>query len=683
MNKSYVRANEVLRQLYDNLLNLVERKGLSDLKHGGPSDFDWAASVVVANRFGKGLWSGDSGRASYLHSKAISDSVRDEQRLDHYAPEQCKLSPQQSVVLEAARLNLHQWFRDGNWASPSTSLKVPPGESFVPYRGKISVFQKLKHHDWTITEDAVNDWTNLVMKTRWLRRVARDRVEKSTGKRFNVVLSDIVYDLLSRSKWERHKSFVVPTFTDFEIWKEVILRIVVIVPGSRFSSVNKDTENRRPINVEPLCNCVLQLMDGSEMKDCLARNAQNDLFTGQLDHKLLSRNMAVATVDFSGASQTIHLGWVQRQFPRDLVRKLVAHRSPMINYGYDVNTYSNGKPSSETFMIFAQRLLDERRKEREFHRLYDGILPPVELLADILKADNEANSWFEQCKFASMGNGSTFEVLTALLLSIARALDPRARVYGDDVIISRDRAEEFMQVCTAIGFKVNLTKSFWTGYFRESCGSFWYNQQAIKSFELDQIVSDRSYVIAMNKVSILVKHYREHPKSADHLQQVVQMLEEALVELHKSLPRHLVDYQGPYADEMVVWDPITTRYVTYVQDRYIMAEELRARNLEKYLPEAVVETVSCRLKQLGYPSQVGNWHLFYGLAERKEFVTRTPTQTRDTARIASYLLAGRVSDDLRRVQEEDKRFSRIRYIGLGNGQVFELDELINGCFEPL
>lgn len=96
-------------------------------------------------------------------------------------------------------------------------------------------------------------------------------------------------------------------------------------------------------------------------------------------------------------------------------------------------------------------------------------------------------------KFASMGSALTFPLeamvfLTIIVLAaetkqgcryksrsqIGKALDG-VRVYGDDIIVPTHLAESVMEHLDLYGFKVNLSKSFWTGKFRESCGKEFYD----------------------------------------------------------------------------------------------------------------------------------------------------------------------------------------------------------------
>ncbi len=90
-------------------------------------------------------------------------------------------------------------------------------------------------------------------------------------------------------------------------------------------------------------------------------------------------------------------------------------------------------------------------------------------------------------KFSTMGNACTFPVESLLFLTIAlaatlvsRRLKPCMRnvlaltgqvaVYGDDIIVPVDSRELVVEALELLWFKVNESKSFWNGNFRESCG---------------------------------------------------------------------------------------------------------------------------------------------------------------------------------------------------------------------
>lgn len=91
-------------------------------------------------------------------------------------------------------------------------------------------------------------------------------------------------------------------------------------------------------------------------------------------------------------------------------------------------------------------------------------------------------------KFASMGSALTFPLETIIFSVIAMAgmkragidLSPRlwgdvVSVYGDDIIVPVRAVADVVELLEVFGFRVNATKSFWTGRFRESCGADFYN----------------------------------------------------------------------------------------------------------------------------------------------------------------------------------------------------------------
>lgn len=101
-------------------------------------------------------------------------------------------------------------------------------------------------------------------------------------------------------------------------------------------------------------------------------------------------------------------------------------------------------------------------------------------------------------KFASMGCALTFPVQMLVFRSIIIAamceqdgdtstgaiqrcgLRPDVGVFGDDIIVPTHYASSVMQRLEALGLKVNFSKSFTTGLFRESCGGDFYMGTGVK-----------------------------------------------------------------------------------------------------------------------------------------------------------------------------------------------------------
>jgi hypothetical protein len=94
-------------------------------------------------------------------------------------------------------------------------------------------------------------------------------------------------------------------------------------------------------------------------------------------------------------------------------------------------------------------------------------------------------------KFASMGSAlcfpmESFVFMTVIFLGIEEELKRpltrddiqsfrgQVRTYGDDIIVPVRYVRSVVSKLETFGFKVNAGKSFWSGYFRESCGKDYY-----------------------------------------------------------------------------------------------------------------------------------------------------------------------------------------------------------------
>jgi hypothetical protein len=99
-------------------------------------------------------------------------------------------------------------------------------------------------------------------------------------------------------------------------------------------------------------------------------------------------------------------------------------------------------------------------------------------------------------KFASMGSALCFPVeslvfMTVIFLGIQAELKRplskediksfrgQVRTYGDDIIVPVRYVRSVVSHLETFGFKVNASKSFWTGYFRESCGKDYYQGEDV------------------------------------------------------------------------------------------------------------------------------------------------------------------------------------------------------------
>ncbi len=107
------------------------------------------------------------------------------------------------------------------------------------------------------------------------------------------------------------------------------------------------------------------------------------------------------------------------------------------------------------------------------------------------KADVPGHGVLRLSKFASMGSALCFPMEAMVFLTIIfMAIEAQkgyqlsrkdiisfhgsVRVYGDDIIVPVEYVHSVIEHLESFGYKVNSSKSFWTGKFRESCGKEYF-----------------------------------------------------------------------------------------------------------------------------------------------------------------------------------------------------------------
>lgn len=197
------------------------------------------------------------------------------------------------------------------------------------------------------------------------------------------------------------------------------IRECSIVRGNRLAHVPKDVRKSRLIAVEPSLNIFLQKGVGEYLSRLLKRAGWSDLRHGQAFHRQAVRSRLWGTLDLSNASDTISVSIVKALLPPDWFELLDTLRS----HWY----YTNGE-------------------------------------------------WTRYSTFSSQGNAFTFPLETLIFKAVCRYTSDRSSVYGDDILVPKERAAETAIVLESLGFQVNTEKSFHgqhsceLRHFRESCG---------------------------------------------------------------------------------------------------------------------------------------------------------------------------------------------------------------------
>ncbi len=220
-------------------------------------------------------------------------------------------------------------------------------------------------------------------------------------------------------------------------WENLLTPKFVV--GNKISTVPKNAKTDRTIAVEPGGNSWIQSGIGRLIRKRLrfsGYNLNSDLknqrgaYLGSLDGSTAS----LATIDFKAASDTISLETVRLLLPPTWFTVLDAARSKLYT-------------------------LDKSTSRSE--------------------------------KFSTMGNGFTFELESLIFLALALAIceskgidDSGVSIFGDDLVLPSCCVAELAELCAFLGFTINDKKSFSSGPFRESCGSYYFDGLDVKPFHL-------------------------------------------------------------------------------------------------------------------------------------------------------------------------------------------------------
>lgn len=228
----------------------------------------------------------------------------------------------------------------------------------------------------------------------------------------------------------------------------LIETVNVEISHGKLSFVPKNAKTDRSVLTEPTLNAMLQAGYGKWIAKRLLRVGQD--ITDQSRNQRLARDGSLtgdlATLDLSSASDSIAIELVAHLLPYDWYAALSGCRTP---------TYTDGESQ------------------------------PKKL-----------------AKFSSMGNGFTFPLQTlifwALVSSIVDDDNETVSVYGDDIICPVSAVKGVKRVFDAVGFELNMSKSYWDGGFRESCGADYYFGIDIRPFYQKRRMSFESLFVLHN-----------------------------------------------------------------------------------------------------------------------------------------------------------------------------------------
>lgn len=339
-------------------------------------------------------------------------------------------------------------FVESLFSGGSTFLSAPDGE--------LSLVARLNDRNhWTCTSEVVDVTCNMVYNCRQLKLFAKQHI--------GFVSKDERKRLYLKHKHSGHLGFNV--FSDL-----LTSRVLIVTAGSRSASVKKNVETDRFINIEPMFNMLIQRAFASYLKK----------ICGLLGNPLSVKRFE--SVNPHTGKQTNHT-WENQKLHGLLI-------SDMDNVTIDFKNASDSTLIDSVYKILGSHIGD----------IATLIRSPRVLLGN----------WFYPVnKMSSMGNGFTFELMTLLITAVSKQFDIRSRVFGDDLIVHSDVCHEVIAVLRRIGYNVNEKKTFLTGFFRESCGYFYYDNGRVNgyltSFDFTWCESYNDAIGIANKLSIILK----------------------------------------------------------------------------------------------------------------------------------------------------------------------------------
>lgn len=444
-------VKSIIKQAQVNMTRLVETLGCYQPFDNTVTPEN-CVDVLVAHRVSSKFHIEDLQRAKELQRDAYTKYLHNDSLLSSG-----KMSFPKGSRLNRARNLLHDWFDGFTVDMSDTGYEVSPGETYISSGGEVSLLSKLfcKDH-WTVTANCLDDAVVFIYHTSAFKRAAKQHIGRVTREERR--------KLYRRFK---HKDDI-----GFSIFRHLLIsRVLIITDGSRIASVPKSNEQRRVINIEAMFSVICQRAVAFEILKVLAyygndmsnyfvtttakgSNSQSSALgvierSAQYLHGRMIKSSVYSTIDFQNASNSVTLTAVEGLFPKEVSNILFRLRSHIVVIG------------------------------DEFHSLN---------------------------MLSSMGNGFTFEVMTALLYAIASSYTSDCRVYGDDVIIPNEFASGFVETCKLIDFRVNEKKTFINSFFRESCGYFYSDHLSayITSFDFGQIISLSDVIITCNKLSVII-----------------------------------------------------------------------------------------------------------------------------------------------------------------------------------
>lgn len=244
---------------------------------------------------------------------------------------------------------------------------------------------------------------------------------------------------------------------------------VVENPPARVCFVPKDSRGPRLISCEPKEFMYIQQgLMAKLYRTVLRHPAINDMvgFTDQVRNQELARKASIdgsmATLDLKEASDRVSWKLVEYLFPENWVRAFWACRS-------DRTILPDGR---EVIM-------------QKFAPMGSAVCFPVEALCFWSIALSVALLRLRKEK-----SEHEYHYVRRLFRNTLTSTDVRVSVFGDDIIVPVGITDEVIEALESVGLKINLSKSYRYGSFRESCGGDYFNGSNVTPIRWKHLPSD-------------------------------------------------------------------------------------------------------------------------------------------------------------------------------------------------
>lgn len=550
-----------------------------------------AQDNLIMHRMAKKFEEPNTKLADLRKNRSLADVLTyDQNGISEFNPAKMNMDPFVRKVLYEVRDAISNHCR--TYRFDLGSVEITTGETYVSSNGKTSVFHKLKDRaQWCVTPDCFDLFATVCYKTKWLKLMAKEHFytkQYEDGPQphdFKKRLSRIYGVPYANSS----------KLDGFATFKNMLLDVVTIVEGSRFTTVPKNNEVDRVIECEAMCNMIVQRVIALSIRRMIKDEFSIDLEESQTLHSALILDDTNATIDLSNASNSNWFPVIQWLYSGKLLRHITDSRASR---------------------VYVQ------------------------------------NAWYDLNMVAPMGNGFTFELMTLTLLHVCRYFDSFSFVYGDDIIVDRDCANQLIEVLSVLGYSTNETKTFVNGSFRESCGGFVSHGTYCVSYEFSYASDILDAIVLVNKLGRVTQF--ASPRLKKVLEPAYQLLLDSTPlllfcdgDLNKpfTIERQVINNRltynrnsGPCLDDGVI---IHRNRRSRLHKKHNIATEwiekvLKHHDVSDVFFKGICQNTQISTKDL-YP------RLTFTREEQKAF-KKPPVIPHDKALVAHYLYSNRISN---------------------------------------